>query len=69
MNNDWNGITPTCTISGTVLTLIFNMDVHDLGKTVFLAAIGSVVSYGVSLVLNWIVGRMRDERSQMTDHR
>jgi prepilin signal peptidase PulO-like enzyme (type II secretory pathway) len=59
MNNEWNGLTPTCTISGTLLTLIFNMDIHDLEKTILLAAIGSVVSFGVSVLLKWGMGLVR----------
>jgi hypothetical protein len=39
------------TVSGTVLTVVMNLQSSDILKTVVLAAIGAVVSFVVTVVL------------------
>lgn len=48
------------TVSGTVLTVLVNIGSSDILKTVILAALGAVVSFSVSLLLKWIVKRLKD---------
>lgn len=43
------------TVSGTLLTIIFNLHLHDVLKTIVLAAIGAIVSFAVSLALKELV--------------
>jgi hypothetical protein len=47
------------TVSGTVLTVAVNIGSSDVIKTVVLAALGAVVSFGVSLLLKWFVKRLK----------
>jgi len=49
------------TVSGTVLTVVVNIGSSDIIKTVFLAALGAVVSFGVSLGLKWLVKRLKQK--------
>ena len=43
------------TAGGTFLSVVPNLDSEDVLKTVLLAAIGAIVSFGISLVLKFIV--------------
>ena len=47
------------TVSGTVLTVLVNIGSSDIIKTVVLAALGAVVSFGVSLLLKWLVNKFK----------
>lgn len=47
------------TISGTVLTVLVNIGSSDIIKTAVLAALGAVVSFGVSLLLKWLVNKFK----------
>jgi mannitol-specific phosphotransferase system IIBC component len=47
------------TAGGTLLTLWINIQQEDLLKTALLAAIGAAVSFSVSLLLKWLVKRLR----------
>jgi hypothetical protein len=47
------------TAAGTLLTIIFNIHIHDILKTVVLAAIGAIVSFGVSLALKYLVKKFK----------
>ncbi len=47
------------TVTGTALTVIANIGSQDVIKTVVLAAIGAVVSFGVSLFLKWVWGKFK----------
>lgn len=47
------------TVSGTVLTVAVNIGSSDVIKTVVLAALGAVVSFGVSVFLKWIVKKLK----------
>jgi hypothetical protein len=43
------------TAGGTFLSVVPNLDSEDVLKTVLLAAIGAIVSFGISLVLKFII--------------
>lgn len=47
------------TISGTVLTILVNVGVHDIIKTIVLASIGAVVSFFITISLKWIVKKIK----------
>ena len=47
------------TVSGTALTVVVNIGSSDIIKTVVLAAIGAVVSFGVSVGLKWLTRRLK----------
>lgn len=47
------------TVSGTVLTVLMNIGSSDVIKTVILAALGAVVSFSVSVLLKWLVKKIR----------
>lgn len=43
------------TAGGTFLSVVPNLDSEDVLKTVLLATIGAIVSFGISLVLKFII--------------
>ena len=47
------------TVSGTVLTVAVNVGSSDIIKTVVLAGLGAVVSFSVSLLLKWLVKKIK----------
>lgn len=47
------------TVSGTVLTVVVNVGSSDILKTVILAGLGAVVSFSVSLLLKWLVKKLK----------
>ena len=47
------------TVSGTLLTIFYNIHSADIVKTIILAAIGASVSCGVSLLLKMIMRKIR----------
>lgn len=47
------------TVSGTALTVAVNINSPDILKTVILAALGAVVSFGMSVFLKWLVKRFK----------
>jgi len=47
------------TASGTLLTVVVNIGSSDILKTVILAAIGAVVSFCMSVLLKWVVKKLR----------
>jgi len=47
------------TVGGTLLTIIANLHSEDIVKTVILAAIGAVVSFGITLLLKIIIRHFR----------
>ena len=47
------------TVSGTVLTVAVNVGSSDILKTVILASLGAVVSFSVSLLLKWLVKKLK----------
>jgi mannitol-specific phosphotransferase system IIBC component len=48
------------TVSGTVLTIAVNVGSSDIIKTVILAALGAIVSFSVSVLLKWILKKMKN---------
>jgi hypothetical protein len=42
------------TVSGTLLTVVMNIETSDILKTIVLAALGAVVSFGVTVGLKRI---------------
>ena len=48
------------TIGGTLLSVFWNIQTVDIAKTVCLAVIGAVVSFVVSLMLKWVVRKIRE---------
>lgn len=47
------------TAGGTFLSVLPNLHSEDVLKTVLLAAIGAIVSFGLSMVLKFIVKKYR----------
>ncbi len=47
------------TIGGTLLTILVNINSADLLKTGFLAAVGAVVSFIVTLFLKFLIKRFK----------
>lgn len=47
------------TAGGTFLSVVPNLDSEDVLKTVLLAAIGDIVSFGISLVLKFFIKKYR----------
>lgn len=41
------------TVGGTLIALIATLDPQDVVKTVFLAAIGAIISFMMSKLLKW----------------
>lgn len=58
-NNIESG-TILATVSGTVLTIAVNVGSSDIIKTVILAALGAIVSFSVSVLLKWIVKKLKN---------
>ena len=47
------------TVGGTLLTILVNINSADLLKTVILASLGAVVSFGVTLLLKVLIKRFK----------
>jgi mannitol-specific phosphotransferase system IIBC component len=47
------------TVTGTVLTVVAQIDSHDYLKTVILAMVGAIVSFVVTLFLKWVVKKAK----------
>lgn len=47
------------TIGGTLLVLLFKINISDLLTSAILAAVGATVSFGVSILLRWAWRRAR----------
>ena len=69
--NNIEGKTILGTVSGTVLTVVMNIESSDILKTVVLAALGAVVSFAVTVALKRVLllrttrkGRRRRSRSE-----
>lgn len=55
MNLAFDNTTRVGTVGGTLLTIMVNIHREDLLKTAVLAAIGAVVSFGVTVLLKMII--------------
>jgi hypothetical protein len=58
-DSSFNNSLKAGTAGGTALTILVNIRLADLGKTVLLAAVGAIVSFAVSLTLKAILKRFR----------
>lgn len=47
------------TVGGTLLTIFVNIKSQDLLKTGILAAVGAVVSFSVTLLLKFLIKRLK----------
>ena len=56
-----SGSNPTLmgTAGGTFLSVIPNLNSEDVLKTVLLAAVGAVVSFGISMVLKFVIKKYK----------
>ena len=59
MNQVFDQNTKAGTLGGTFLTIVANIQSSDLLKTGILAAIGAVVSFGVTLFLKFLIKRIK----------
>lgn len=50
-----SGNTTTATFGGVLLVLCMKTSVHEILHTALLAAIGAIVSFGVSMLLKYIL--------------
>lgn len=55
----FDGMTKRGTAGGTLLTILANITSEDIIKTAILAAVGAVVSFGVTLVLKLLLKRYK----------
>lgn len=60
-NANVNVPTKAGTIGGTLLVLLLRITSEEVLKTAMLAAVGAVVSFGVSFLLNKLVKRRREK--------
>ena len=59
MNQVFDNSTKAGTIGGTLLTILGNINSADLLKTGILAAVGAVVSFSVTLLLKFLIKRIK----------
>jgi hypothetical protein len=59
MNQVFDNTTKRGTAGGTLLTIFGNINSSDIIKTAILAAIGAVVSFGITLLLKLLVKRFK----------
>ena len=59
MNQVFDNTTKRGTVGGTLLTIFGNINSSDIIKTAILAAIGAVVSFGVTLLLKLLVKKIK----------
>lgn len=54
----------TGTVGGTLITIIANLHLEDLVKTVILALVGALVSFGSSYLLKKLLSKTRQKQHQ-----
>lgn len=59
MNPHFDSTTKAGTAGGTLLTILANISCNDIIKTAILAAVGAVVSFGVTLLCKLLIKRMK----------
>jgi mannitol-specific phosphotransferase system IIBC component len=59
MQQYFDNTTKAGTAGGTLLTIFANISSEDIFKTIILAAIGAVVSFGVTLLLKLLIKRLK----------
>ena len=50
------------TVGGTLLTILININIHDIFKTTVLVSIGAVVSFFISLSFRQVVKYVRNRQ-------
>ena len=50
------------TAGGTLLVVLLHIKADEVVKTIILAVIGAVVSYGTSVCLKWMLGKLTKEK-------
>jgi hypothetical protein len=55
----FDSTTKTGTAGGTLLTIFANITKEDIAKTIVLAGIGAIVSFGVTLLLKVVIKKLR----------
>jgi hypothetical protein len=48
------------TAGGTFLSVVPNLHSEDVLKTVLLAAVGAIVSFGISMVLKFVIKKYKE---------
>jgi hypothetical protein len=48
------------TAGGTFLSVVPNLNSEDVLKTVLLAAVGAIVSFGISMVLKFVIKKYKE---------
>ena len=48
------------TAGGTFLSVVPNLNSEDILKTVLLAAVGAIVSFGISMVLKFVIKKYKE---------
>jgi len=48
------------TAGGTFLSVVPNLNSDDVLKTVLLAAVGAIVSFGISMVLKFVIKKYKE---------
>jgi len=51
--------TKSGTSGGTIFCILCNISIHDLYRTIVLAAVGAAVSFGVSTLLKYFVRSLK----------
>jgi mannitol-specific phosphotransferase system IIBC component len=59
MKQMFDSTTKMGTAGGTLLTIFANISKEDISKTIVLAGIGAIVSFGVTLLLKVIIKKFR----------
>lgn len=59
MNQVFDSTTKRGTAGGTLLTILGNITSDDIIKTAILAAVGAVVSFGVTVLLKLLIKRLK----------
>ena len=54
-----NSFAKAGTAGGTIIVILMNITTGDIIKTAILAAVGAIVSFGVSYVLKWVIERRK----------
>jgi mannitol-specific phosphotransferase system IIBC component len=57
------------TIGGTLIVIFANIAVAEMIKTAFLAAIGAVVSFIISVLMNWVMKKMKKKKKYIFKRR
>lgn len=59
MNQHFDHTTKAGTVGGTLLTVFANISGEDVCKTIVLAALGAIVSFGVTIFLKAMIKRLK----------